>query len=110
MLTDNLLRDFNLGPSFQATSAINLTNAPLVLTAHIHKFAWVESDAGSVAELQVEVRLSNMQDEQAVLFRRSYAFKSQPFRENSSDAFATAMSQIVGEFSETLRRDLCSVF
>jgi hypothetical protein len=86
----------------------NPTVVPLELTGHVFVYAWERSGLASWAALSVEVSLINTRTPRKVMFRREYSLKSGPFVEDTSAAFARAMSALVSEFSEKLQRDLCA--
>jgi ABC-type uncharacterized transport system auxiliary subunit len=108
MVADSLLRDLSLSQMFpQAISANDPAQVPLELSGHIFVFAWERHGATSQAVLQVEVSLVDIESPRRVVLRREYDLRSAPFAEDTSAAFAQAMSNLVAEFSTKLQRDLC---
>jgi ABC-type uncharacterized transport system auxiliary subunit len=108
LVADSLVRDLAGSRLFpQAVGANDPANVPLELSGHIFVFAWDRSGGASRAELQVAVSLVNTETSK-VLMRREYAFKSHPMAEDTSAAFARAMSGLMGEFSRKFQADLCA--
>jgi ABC-type uncharacterized transport system auxiliary subunit len=108
LLADSLLRDLSLSRLFpQAVSANDPAHAPLELSGHIFVFAWERYGTSSRAVLQVEVSLVDTESPRRVIFRREYDLRSEPFVEDTSAAFAQAMSSLVAEFSTKFQQDLC---
>jgi ABC-type uncharacterized transport system auxiliary subunit len=111
LVADSLLRDLTLSRLFpHAVSANDPAYAPLELSGHIFDFAWERGAATSHAALQVEVSLVDTESPRWVIFRREYDLRSEPFGEDTSAAFAQAMSQLVAEFSAQFQRDFCGSF
>jgi ABC-type uncharacterized transport system auxiliary subunit len=107
LVSQSLLRDLTLSPLFpQAVSANDPANVPLELSGHVFVFAWERTGSISRAALQVEVSLIDTEPPRRVIFRRSYDLKSGPMVENTSAAFAQAMSGLMQEFSQKFQQDL----
>jgi hypothetical protein len=77
------------------------------LTGRVFVFAWQRSGTFSQAALQVEVSLIDTDKPRHVVFRRQYDLMSQPMAEDSSAAFARAMSEVMRQLSERFQHDLC---
>lgn len=109
MVAQSLLRDLSTGSMFtQVVSANDPTNVKLEMTGRVFEFAWRRSGSSARAVLQVEISVSSSGASPSVLFRKSYNLESSPFTDdNSSETFAGAMSELVGELSRRLREDLC---
>ena len=108
LVSQSLLRDLNRSRLFpQVLSANNAGQAPLELSGHVFLFAWERTGAASRAALQVEVSLVDTAKPKRVIFRKEYDLRSQPFVEDSSSAFARAMSMLMAQFSEKFQQDLC---
>jgi ABC-type uncharacterized transport system auxiliary subunit len=109
LVADSLQRDLTLSRLFpQVVSANDPAAAPLELSGHVFVFAWERAGAVSRAALQVEVSLIDTEAPRRVLFRRGYDLTSPPLGEDSSSAFASAMSEVMRQFSEKFRQDLCT--
>jgi ABC-type uncharacterized transport system auxiliary subunit len=109
MVAEKLLRDLTSSRLFPlVVSANDPATVPLELTGHVFRFAVERFGPLSRAALQVEVSLVDNRKPRRVILRREYAFRSQPFGEQSSAAFARAMSDLMRKFSEKFQRDLCS--
>jgi hypothetical protein len=91
----------------QVVSANDPAAAPLELSGRVFVFAWERAGTVSRAALQVEVSLVDTEEPRQVVFRREYDLRSQPLTENSSSAFARAMSGLMRDFSARLQQDLC---
>jgi ABC-type uncharacterized transport system auxiliary subunit len=108
LVAENLQRDLTGSSLFpQVVSPNNPAVVPLELTGNVFAYAWERGGLASWAVLSVEVSLINTRSPRKVIFRREYKLKNGPFMDNSSAAFARAMSGLMGEFSEKLQRDLC---
>lgn len=109
MVAQSLLRDLSTGSMFtQVVSASDPANVKLDMTGRVFEFAWRRSGASARAVLQVEISVSSTAANPSVLFRKSYDLESSPFADDSSsETFAGAMSELVGELSRRLREDLC---
>jgi ABC-type taurine transport system ATPase subunit len=82
---------------------------PGELSGHVFVFACERTGPISRAALQIEVSLIDTDEApRRVIFRREYNLRSGPFAEDSSAAFAQAMSGLVAEFSLKLQQDLCA--
>lgn len=109
LVADSLLRDLAQSRLFpQAVGANDRTNAPLELSGHIFVFAWERRGAASQAALQLEVSLVDIEAPRQVIFRQQYDLRSEPFMEDTSTAFARAMSDLVAKFSKKFQQDLCN--
>jgi ABC-type uncharacterized transport system auxiliary subunit len=109
LVAESLQRDLTCSSLFpQVVSPDNPTVVPLELTGHVFVYAWERGGLASWAVLSVEVSLINSRTPRKVIFRREYSLKSGPFVEDTSAAFARAMSALVREFSERFQRDLCA--
>ena len=109
MVAEKLLQDLTSSRLFPlVVSANDPATVPLELTGHVFRFAVERSGTISRAALQVEVSLVDNRKPRRVILQREYDFRSQPFSEQSSAAFAQAMSNLMREFSEKFQRDLCS--
>jgi ABC-type uncharacterized transport system auxiliary subunit len=109
LVADNLLRDLTKSRLFpQVVSANDPVSVPLELSGRVFVFAWERSGAVSRAALQVEVSLIDTDEPRHVVFRRQYDLRSPPLGEDSSSAFARAMSEVMRQFSEKFQRDLCT--
>jgi ABC-type uncharacterized transport system auxiliary subunit len=108
LVADDLQRDLAKSRLFpQVVSGNDPVTVPLELTGRVFVFAWERNGASSRAALQVEVSLIDTDEPRHVVFRRQYDLKSQPLGEDSSAAFARGMSELMGQFSERFRQDLC---
>ena len=108
MVAESLLRDLNETSLFpQVVSGDSPIDVPLALTGHVFTFAWMRQGSTARAVLQVEVSLSSTGPTSRLIFRHTYELRSAPFTEDTAAAFARAMSGIVNQFSQQLRRDLC---
>lgn len=108
MVAESLQHDLTSSRLFpQVVSANDPAAAPLELSGRVFVFAWDRAGTVSRAALQVEVSLIDTEEPRQVVFRREYDLSSQPFAENSSSAFARAMSGLMREFSARLQQDLC---
>jgi ABC-type uncharacterized transport system auxiliary subunit len=109
LVADSLQRDLTLSSLFpRVVSANDPTNVPLELTGHIFVYAWERGNSTSCASLQVEVSLINAAAPRQVIFRREYVLKGRPLAQDTSAAFAQAMSGLVEEFSQKFQSDLCA--
>jgi ABC-type uncharacterized transport system auxiliary subunit len=109
LVAESLLRDLTCSSLFpQAIGANDPGTVPLELSGHVFVFAWERADSTSSAVLQVEVSLIDTRTPRKVKFRQAYNLRSGPFVDNSSAAFAQAMSALMAEFSEKFQRDLCA--
>jgi ABC-type uncharacterized transport system auxiliary subunit len=109
MVSQDLLRDLTLGTLFpQVVGGDSPLNVPLELTGRVFVFSWEKTGSEAKAALQIEMSLTHTEEPRKVIFRKEYDLKSKPFKEDTSTAFARAMSELVGEFSAKLRRDLCA--
>ena len=109
LVAESLQQDLTASALFpQVVSPDNPTVVPLELTGHVFVYAWERGGLASWAALSVEVSLVNTRTPRKVIFRREYSLKSGPFVEDTSAAFARAMSALVSQFSEKLQRDLCA--
>ncbi len=110
MVAESLLRDLNEGSLFpQVISGDSPIDVSLALTGHVFTFAWMRQGSTARAMLEVEVGLSSTEAPGRLILHRTYQVKSEPFIENTAAAFAKAMSEIVGQFSQQLQGDLCNV-
>ncbi|MEJ2070110.1 MAG: ABC-type transport auxiliary lipoprotein family protein [Syntrophobacterales bacterium] len=109
LVSENLLHDLTSSRLFpQVVSANDPTMAPLELSGRVFVFAWERTGAVSWAVLQVEVSLIDTDKPRRVILRREYDFRSQPLAEDTSYAFARAMSELMSNFSEKFQEDLCT--
>jgi len=109
MVAESLQHDLTAGRLFpQVVSANDPAAAPLELSGRVFVFAWERAGTVSRAALQVEVSLVDTEEPRQVVFRREYDLCSQPFADNSSHAFARAMSELMREFSARFQQDLCT--
>ena len=83
------------------------TNTPLELSGRVFVFAWERYGATARAALQVELSLVDTEAPRRVIFRREYSLRSEAFGDDSSAAFARAMSGLVAKFSADFQHDLC---
>ena len=109
MVAEKLLRDLTMNRLFpQVVSSNDPATVPLELSGHVFLFASERSGAISRAALHVEVSLIDNTKPRKVILHREYDLRSAPFMENTSAAFARAMSTVMRELSERFQRDLCS--
>jgi ABC-type uncharacterized transport system auxiliary subunit len=109
LVAESLQRDLTRSSLFpQVVSPDNPTVVPLALSGHVFVYAWERSGLASWAVLAVEVSLIDSRAPRKVIFRREYHLRSGPFVEDTSAAFARAMSALVRELSEKLQTDLCA--
>jgi ABC-type uncharacterized transport system auxiliary subunit len=110
LLPDSLQRDLTLSSLFpRVVGANDPTGAPLELSGHVFVFAWERTGPISRAALQIEVSLIDTDEApRRIIFRREYDLRSGPFAEDTSTAFARAMSGLVAEWSQRLQQDLCA--
>jgi ABC-type uncharacterized transport system auxiliary subunit len=110
MVSESLLRDLTQSHLFpQVLSANEPATVPLELTGYVFKFAWERVGGISRAALKVEVSLVETRKTRQVLLHRQYDLQGEPMPEDSSAAFAGAMSEVMKRFSEKLQQDLCKV-
>jgi ABC-type uncharacterized transport system auxiliary subunit len=110
MVAESLLRDLTRSRLFpQVISANDPAFVPLELTGHIFMFASERIGTTSQAALQVGVSLIDNQKPRKVILHREYDLRSPTFIDNTSAAFARAMSDLMQKFSERFQRDLCAV-
>lgn len=108
LIADSLLRDLNNGTLFAEAVASNDPHTPpLELTGHIFTFCWEKTGEGYRAHLNIEVSITDTTGNRGVILRKNYQIRSRPYRNDSADNFAQAMSASVREFSEKLQKDLC---
>lgn len=108
LVADSLQRDLTEGDLFTQVVGSNSPVAPpLELTGHVYAFAWENTEAGYRARLHVETSLVNTAGRRKVVARKGYQLMSRPYRKDSSDNFAEAMSSVMKEFSRRLQEDLC---
>jgi ABC-type uncharacterized transport system auxiliary subunit len=108
LVADNLLRDLTMSRLFpQVVSGNDPVTVPLELTGRVFVFAWERAGGTSRAVLQVEVSLIDTDEPRHVVFRREYNLRSDPLGEDTSSAFARAMSELMKKFSEEFQQDLC---
>jgi len=108
LVANSLLRDFSAGALFtQAVDSNSPLTPPLELAGHVFTFAWENTDSGYRARLHVEISLVDAAGKRSVILRKNYRLTSKPYAEDSSDAFARAMSSLVRDLSERLQEDLC---
>jgi ABC-type uncharacterized transport system auxiliary subunit len=109
LVAESLLRDLALTRLFpRVVGANDPTQAPLELSGHIFVFAWERNGIISRAALQLEVSLVDTEAPRRVIFRREYDLRSEPLGEDTSAAFARAMSGLVAQFSSRIQHDLCN--
>jgi ABC-type uncharacterized transport system auxiliary subunit len=111
LLPESLQRDLTLSSLFpRVVGANDPTGAPLELSGHVFVFACERTGSISRAALQIEVSLIDTDEApRRVIFRREYDMRSGPFAEDTSAAFARAMSGLVAEFSQKFQQDICAV-
>jgi hypothetical protein len=110
LLPESLQRDLTLSSLFpRVVDANDPTGAPLELSGHIFVFACERTGSISRAAIQIEVSLIYTDEApRRVIFRRKCDMKSGPFAEDSSAAFALAMSGLVADFSHKLQQVFCA--
>lgn len=107
MLGDRLTRDLARSGLFaEVTGATSSAVASYELTGRVDEFAWDRREAGACAVLDVQVSLTR--DGEDVLFTKHYQLESPSSADDSSRAFADAMSELARRLSEALARDLRS--
>jgi uncharacterized lipoprotein YmbA len=111
MLTEHLYQDLIQGPLFtQVTTGATPGVPPLTLTGRIFNFAWGKAGVTSRAELKVEATLAgDTEGRSIVYFHKVYALTGEGLIENTANAFAEAMGRLLGDFSQRLQSDLCTV-
>lgn len=110
MIADRLIQDFSQTDLFPKIVASNDPfAAPLELSGQIYRFAWQEKNSTAQAVLDVDVSLWEEGAKRRVLFRRNYRLQSRTFPESGAPRFAEAMSDLMLQFSDRLRQDLCAM-
>jgi ABC-type uncharacterized transport system auxiliary subunit len=110
MLADWLIRDISQSRLFGSVVA---PGEPFVssyeMGGHLYEFGWKTQAETARAVLDVEVTLLGERQgrTQQIMLRKHYQLESPPVSENSPEAFARAMSELMRTFAEQLRGDLC---
>jgi ABC-type uncharacterized transport system auxiliary subunit len=107
-----LLRDISqsrLFASVMTASETFLNNYDL--GGRLFTFSWEHRGDRWEAVLEAEITLVENRAGQPrrIVFRKSYRVASEPVPENGAEAFARAMSKVMGELSAQLQQDLCAL-
>ena len=109
LVSESLLRDLAQTKLFpRVVGANDPANTPLELSGHVFVFGWERSGATSRAVLQVSLSLVDTTAPRRVILRREYSLRSEAWGDDSSAAFARAMSGLVAQFSADFQHDLCN--
>jgi ABC-type uncharacterized transport system auxiliary subunit len=112
MIADWLLRDFSQTQLFSSvmTSGESFANS-YDLGGHLFTFAWQRRQDRWQALLDAEITLVENRSGQSrqILLRKPYHLVSDPVAEHDPEAFARAMSKVMGELSAVLQQDLCAL-
>ncbi len=108
LVAQGLLRDMSSSGVFPQVAGEDTPGTyELNLTGRVFQFALKRSDKSARAVLQVAVSLSEKGTSPRVLLRKTYTLKGASLTNDDSAAFADAMSELMAEFSDRLREDLC---
>jgi uncharacterized lipoprotein YmbA len=110
ILADHLYQDLIQGSLFpEVATGATPRVPPLTLTGRIFDFAW-NKEVTSRAELKVEAILAGEgRGEQMIYFHKVYTLTGERLLQNTPNAFAEAMGRLLGEFSQRLQSDLCTI-
>ena len=108
MLTNHIRNDLQADRLFSMGVQTGLENTLWQLSGRVAEFACQRSGDSCEAILEVAVNLEKTGAGDKDGFQKTYRLKSAPFNKQNSALFASAMSKVVGQFSEQLRRDLCA--
>lgn len=111
ILTEHLYQDLIQGSLFpEVATGATPRVPPLTLTGRIFDFAWNKAGVMSRAELKVEATLAgNAPGESIVYFHKVYTLTGDHMAQNSPQAFAETMGKLLGDFSQRLQSDLCTL-
>ena len=109
LVAQSLLRDMSTSTIFpQVAGESEGGTYDMNLTGRVFQFVLKRSGKSAHAVLQVAVSLSEKGTTPRVLLRKTYTLKSRALTNDDSAAFADAMSELMSEFSDHLREDLCA--
>ncbi len=112
MVSDWLARDMSQARLFPSVMTAGEHFAVSYdLGGHLFVFAWQRRQDRWQAVLEAEITLveNRPAQERRIVLRKPYRLVGESVAENDAEAFARAMSQLVGDFSATLQQDLCAV-
>ena len=109
LVAQSLLRDMSTSAIFPRVAGESEAGTyDMNLTGRVFQFVLKRSGESDRAVLQVTVSLSEKGTTPRVLLRKTYTLKSRALTNDDSAAFADAMSELMSEFSDHLREDLCA--
>ncbi|HBZ56958.1 MAG TPA: hypothetical protein DEO88_16265 [Syntrophobacteraceae bacterium] len=112
MLSDWLTRDISQARLFTSVmTAGEHFAASYDLGGHLFVFAWQQHRERWRAVLEADITLVENRpgQERRIVLRKPYRLVGESIAENDAEAFARGMSQLVGDFSAAVQRDLCAV-
>lgn len=109
MITENLQNDLSQGSLFDpVVSSMPQISTPFELSGHVNTFACKQTDNQYQALLEVEVSLNDNQEQEKLIFHKTYSLQSKIFPKKDVSIFVQKMSLLIGKFSHLLQVDLCN--
>lgn len=111
MLTEHLYRDLSRGALFpEAVTGATVRDLPLALTGRIFDFGWAKDGVTARGAIKVEATLAGDTPQEGIIyFHKVYTLTSDRQLQDTPNAFAETMGRLLGDFSQQLQSDLCTV-